>query len=51
MDRKLAATNYSVLERAKKNAEMTALVLVIYADRLFFVVVVIMSVVVVVEKS
>ena len=49
MDRKLAATNHSVLERAKK-AEMTALVLAIYADRLLFVVVFIVTVVVV-EKS
>ena len=38
MDRKLAASNYGVLERAE-NAEMTALVLAIYDDRLLFVVV------------
>ena len=50
MDQKLAATNYGVLERAKKNAETTALVLTIYADRLLFVVVFIVSVVVV-EKT
>jgi len=50
VDQKLAATNYGVLERAKKKAETTALVLAIYADRLLFVVVFIVSVVVV-EKT
>ena len=36
-DRKYAASNYGVIERAKKNAEMTTLVLAIYAERLLLV--------------
>ena len=36
-DRKLAASKYGVLERAKKNANMTTLVLAIYAERLLLV--------------
>ena len=38
-DRKLAASNYGVLKRAEQNAELTTLVLAIYADRLLVVVV------------
>ena len=47
MDRKLAVTNYSVLERAKRKKDvMTALVLAIYTNRLLCVVMSIVSVVV-----